>query len=58
MQSEDCTIRELVRYMRERAWLRDTQVDAIETFIYLNLTALLTAEYLTNYIPNRLQRDH
>lgn len=37
VQSEGCTIRELVGYMRERACLRDTQVDAIETYLFLKI---------------------
>lgn len=37
VQSEDCTIRDLVKYIRNRGHLRDTQIEAIETYLFLKI---------------------
>lgn len=37
LQSDDCTIRDLVKYIREKGYLRDTQIEAIETYLFLKI---------------------
>lgn len=37
LQSDDCTIRELVGYIRNKGQLRDTQIEAIETYLFLKI---------------------
>ena len=36
-RSEDCTVRDLVKYMEARRQMRDAQVDAIKTYLYLKI---------------------
>ena len=35
--SEDCTVRDLVKYMEARGQMRDAQVEAIKTYLYLKI---------------------
>jgi len=35
--SDDCTIRDLVKYIRDKGHLRDTQIEAIETYLFLKI---------------------
>ena len=37
VQSDDCTIRDLVKYIRDKGHLRDTQIEAIETYLFLKI---------------------
>ncbi len=37
LQSEDCTIRDMASYIRDKGQLRDTQVEAIETYLFLKI---------------------
>ena len=37
LQSEDCSVRDLVSYIRNNGQLRDTQIEAIETYLFLKL---------------------
>lgn len=37
LQSGDCTIRDLVKYIRDKGHLRDTQIEAIETYLFLKI---------------------
>ncbi|MDI9357745.1 MAG: DEAD/DEAH box helicase family protein [Phycisphaerales bacterium] len=37
LQSRDCTIRDLIKYIREKGQLRDTQIEAIETYLFLKI---------------------
>ncbi len=37
MQSDDCTIRDLIKYIRDKGHLRDTQIEAIETYLFLKI---------------------
>jgi hypothetical protein len=37
LHSEDCTIRDLVKYIRDKGQLRDTQIEAIETYLFLKI---------------------
>jgi type III restriction enzyme len=37
LQSDDCTIRDLVKYIRDKGQLRDTQIEAIETYLFLKI---------------------
>ncbi|PKP02172.1 MAG: hypothetical protein CVU11_12775 [Bacteroidetes bacterium HGW-Bacteroidetes-6] len=37
LQSDDCTIRDLVQYIRDEGHLRDTQIEAIETYLFLKI---------------------
>jgi len=37
LQSADCTIVDLVKYIREKGQLRDTQIEAIETYLFLKI---------------------
>lgn len=37
LQSEDCTISDLIKYIRDRGQLRDTQIEAIETYLFLKI---------------------
>lgn len=37
IQSDDCTIRDLVKYIRDKGHLRDTQIEAIETYLFLKI---------------------
>lgn len=39
LQSDDCTIRDLVKYIRDKGYLRDTQIEAIETYLFLKIQA-------------------
>lgn len=36
-QSSDCTVHELVDYIRQRGMMRDAQIDAIKTYLYLKI---------------------
>ena len=36
-QSPDCTVRDLVGYIRQRGMMRDAQIDAIKTYLYLKI---------------------
>ena len=35
--SENCTVRDLVKYMEARGQMRDAQVDAVKTYLYLKI---------------------
>jgi len=37
LQSKDCSISGIVRYVREKGFLRDTQIEAIETYLFLKI---------------------
>jgi superfamily II DNA or RNA helicase len=37
LQSPDCSVIELINYIREKGELRDTQIEAIETFLFLKI---------------------
>mgnify|MGYP000109053130 CR=1 FL=1 len=37
LQSPDCSVNELINYIKEKGELRDTQVEAIETFLFLKI---------------------
>ena len=37
LQSEDCTVKDLIKYIRNKAQLRDTQIEAIETYLFLKI---------------------
>lgn len=37
LQSDDCTISDLIKYIRDRGQLRDTQIEAIETYLFLKI---------------------
>lgn len=37
LQTEGCTIRDLVKYIRAKGQLRDTQIEAIETYLFLKI---------------------
>ncbi len=37
LQSNDCSISDLVKYIRDKAQLRDTQIEAIETYLFLKI---------------------
>ena len=36
-ESSDCTVRDLVDYIRQRGMMRDAQIDAIKTYLYLKI---------------------
>jgi len=40
LQSADCTIVDLVKYIRDKGQLRDTQIEAIETYLFLKIKGL------------------
>lgn len=37
LQSDNCTIRDLIKYIRYKGQLRDTQIEAIETYLFLKI---------------------
>jgi type III restriction enzyme len=37
LQSRDCSVSDMVKYIRERGFLRDTQIEAIETYLFLKI---------------------
>jgi type III restriction enzyme len=37
LQSDDCTICDLIKYIRDKGHLRDTQIEAIETYLFLKI---------------------
>ena len=37
LQSDDCTVIDLIKYIKEQGQLRDTQVEAIETYLFLKI---------------------
>ncbi|MBQ6209847.1 MAG: DEAD/DEAH box helicase family protein [Prevotella sp.] len=37
LKSNDCTIRELVNYIKQRGMMRDAQIEAIKTYLYLKI---------------------
>jgi len=37
LAAEDCTIKDLVQYMERKSQLRDVQIDAIKTYLYLKI---------------------
>jgi type III restriction enzyme len=37
LQSDECTVSDLVKYIRNEGKLRDTQIDAIETYLFLKI---------------------
>ncbi|MCO5271065.1 MAG: DEAD/DEAH box helicase family protein [Cyclobacteriaceae bacterium] len=37
LQSNDCPVKDLVLYMKEKGNLRDTQIEAIETYLFLKI---------------------
>jgi type III restriction enzyme len=55
LQSVDCTIVDLVKYIRDKGQLRDTQIEAIETYLFLKIKGqnkplwqLFTEGFFTN----------
>jgi len=55
IQSDDCTISELIKYIRSKGQLRDTQIEAIETYLFLKIKGenkplwqLFSEGFLTN----------
>ena len=37
LQSDDCSISDLIKYIRDKGQLRDTQIEAIETYLFLKI---------------------
>lgn len=37
MQSDECRVQEFIRYIKERGQLRDAQIEAIETYLFLKI---------------------
>lgn len=37
LQTNECSIRDLIKYIRNRGHLRDTQIEAIETYLFLKI---------------------
>ncbi len=37
LHSDECTVKELVNYLRQKGQLRDTQIEAIETYLFLKI---------------------
>ena len=37
LKSEDCTVRNLLKYIAQRGFLRDAQFEAIKTYLYLKI---------------------
>lgn len=37
LASDDCTIKELLRYIEKRNMMRDAQLEAIKTYLYLKI---------------------
>ena len=37
LQSKDCTVIELINYIKNAGKLRDTQIEAIETYLFLKI---------------------
>jgi type III restriction enzyme len=37
LASDDCTMRDLIKYIRDKGQLRDTQIEAIETYLFLKI---------------------
>lgn len=37
LQTSDCPVKDLVQYMKDRGNLRDTQIEAIETYLFLKI---------------------
>ncbi len=37
LQSDDCTVKSLVKYIRDKGELRDTQIQALETYLFLKV---------------------
>ncbi|MEN9911875.1 MAG: hypothetical protein RI956_319, partial [Pseudomonadota bacterium] len=37
LHSDGCTIIDLIRYIRDKGQLRDTQIEAIETYLFLKI---------------------
>lgn len=55
LQSSDCTIVDLIKYIRDKGQLRDTQIEAIETYLFLKIKGqnkplweLFTEGFFTN----------
>ena len=55
LQSADCTIVDLIKYIRDKGQLRDTQIEAIETYLFLKIKGqnkplwqLFTEGFFTN----------
>lgn len=55
LQSADCSITDLVKYIRDKSQLRDTQIEAIETYLFLKIKGqnkplwqLFTEGFFTN----------
>lgn len=37
LESRDCTVKEMIKYIRKKGKLRDTQIEAIETYLFLKI---------------------
>ena len=37
LQSSDCSVKDLLAYIKNRGRLRDTQIEAIETYLFLKI---------------------
>lgn len=37
LRSDDCSVRELIQYIRQKGKLRDAQIEAIETYLFLKI---------------------
>lgn len=37
LQSEECAVSDLIKYIRDKGQLRDTQIEAIETYLFLKI---------------------
>ena len=55
LQSNDCSVIDLIKYIREKGELRDTQIEAIETYLFLKIEGqnkplwrLFTEGFFTN----------
>ena len=57
LQSDDCAIRDLINYMRNKGHLRDTQIEAIETYLFLKIQGQnkpLGSFFLRAFLPTEL----
>lgn len=70
LQSDNCTISDLVKYIRDKGQLRDTQIEAIETYLFLKIQGqnkplwqLFSEGFFTNHTDlsklniNQIARD-
>lgn len=50
LSSPDCTVKDVIRYIEKRGKMRDAQIEAIKTFLFLKFHCLFASPNLFSHL--------